>query len=308
MADAVYHIHVCQHHTRLDCPCRDRPVCERGFFSVLLAVLYGIAYARGRKQAFYIDMRSRQYAYSQPSMFGGNSNFLEYFFRQPLSGADVDRVPSVFCNAQQTYPYRVWHRNYFKRLHQTLHDGLPFHPAIARYLDEETVRLFGGNRVLGVHLRGTDHSSEVKPVHWETWEKLIRKELPAYDRLFIATDDARLLQKAVDAFGIEKTLFNTTIRSADGARLHRPTGNGSIPYQLGLEALLDCYCLSRCQQVMLCESNLSYAACVFNPALNYRLVTAWDNNRIASVVGKLYHIYLTYRIRLHRLLGEHRPH
>lgn len=129
-------------------------------------------------------------------------------------------------------------------------------------------------KILGIQVRRTDHHLEVKPVRLTKYLHVIKKEIKKFDKIFIATDDERFLKLAVDSFGKEKILFNKVTRSDNGEPVHTNRNNIN-KYGLGLEVLIDCYCLSYCNKAILAHSNISYAALLIHPALKYRILETW---------------------------------
>ena len=104
----------------------------------------------------------------------------------------------------------------------------------------------------------------------------------------MATDDAHALKAMRKEFG-DYIICNDARRSTDGAPLHR-NHPAQDRYGLGVEALLDAYCLSFCQKAILLHSNLSYAALLFNPALDYLLLETPKHRVKRLQTSLIYHL------------------
>jgi hypothetical protein len=147
---------------------------------------------------------------------------------------------------------------------------------VLSYLHRET-EIFKQQNILGVHIRKTDHFTETVPVALDLYFKKIDRYIHRFDKLFIATDDLQVLSLCRVRYG-NKLIYHDVHRSEGSIAIHSRNDFGNR-YQLGLEALLDGYSLSLCKLAILSPSNLSFAACLFNPRLSYVLVEsrqAWQ--------------------------------
>lgn len=128
---------------------------------------------------------------------------------------------------------------------------------------------FCGRPVIGVHYRGTDKSEESSPVDYQVMIDAVRAAMHGeHLAVFIATDDAAFLERAVCAFEGD-VMFRDAQRSVDGAPVHK---NGTGGYRKGYEAVIDCYLLSRCTRLVRTSSNLGLAASFINPRIPVEVV------------------------------------
>jgi hypothetical protein len=113
--------------------------------------------------------------------------------------------------------------------------------------------------VIGVHIRKTDHSTEVPAVALQSYVGMLKERISIakYRHIFLATDDVSVLQQIQQAFPGIKIISNSVTRSIDGVPVHKNEEFGN-KYQLGIEAILDAYTLSLCDETILTNSNLSY--------------------------------------------------
>jgi hypothetical protein len=285
-----YLIQICQNQNTLPCDC-PHGTCQRGFFSIFLSVLYGIAFAQQKGWAYEIDLNDKIYAYSQPEIFEGEVNFWNYFFEN--KEAQQTSLPAYFSQYREVYPHKIWLKVFFREMNEIFQHHITFKPEVQGFLNQKK-QLFEHQKVLGVHIRGTDHSQEVKPIPLEVYQKAIEKEIKNYHKLFVCTDEEKILEKMISTFGADTVIFNEFTRSATGDALH--TSVFSQRYQLGLEALTDCMCLSWCKKAILCNSNLSYTALIFNPQLSYTLLHADFFHGWQSFAYPLQQKLLSYRL------------
>jgi hypothetical protein len=127
---------------------------------------------------------------------------------------------------------------------------------------------FQGRFVIGVHYRATDKFiAESIPITPGQFFKILDKEMaPHLDKdplIFIATDDAKFLEKAIKHYP-GRIVFASAERSSDGKPLHLKAKN---PYQQGKEALIDCLLLAKTQLLLRTSSNLSLVATWFGPKM-----------------------------------------
>lgn len=258
--------------------CKDHPNgrCERGFFSLFLQVLYGMAFAKKYDLPYLVDFSNVQYAYSG-NQSSERTNFWEYLMVQ--NSPSPGFIPIVNLR-YETHPLRIWNGDFLRSLHQTLRSEIRLQDKVLAKA-KEIKQTFKPFTLLGVHARRTDHATEVPPVSERVLMNKIEKRMPAFDRLFVATDDAVFLETLKRLYP-GRVLAHDFIRSDTEKAIHDHGGreNGML---LGEQALLDCLSLSFCQELILSPSNLSYAALVFQPEIPYTLAesstAAWSRRK-----------------------------
>jgi hypothetical protein len=260
--DSVYEIRC----GTFDCPCLNPEAgCDRGFFSLFIQAVNGIAFAKRFHLRYHVNFGHTNYAYSQP----GNTdrNFWNYYFDQPIK--DVSNLSVVENELIETYPLRIWDRSYIKSVADVMSGALVYQDDLAKRFCELRKK-FEGRRVLGIHFRATDHPGDVAPIKIEEYFREVDRRLSRFGKIFLATDDVEIGNAFATRYG-DKLWMNDVTRSVNRKALHRDDALGN-KYQLGLEALMDCYSLSLCSEALLPHSNLSYSALLFNPDLKYKLM------------------------------------
>lgn len=249
-----------------DCGCSTpQSHCRRGFFSLFIQAINGIAFAKRFHLPYYVNFGHISFAYSQPG--NGDQNFWNYYFDQPIKNiTDQHIVPNELI---ETYPLRIWDRSYIRQLADVMSKELIYRDEVARRFND-VKKNFGEKRILGVHFRATDHPGEVAPVSLKDYFKEVDRRQGDFDKIFLATDDLDI-EAAFDTRYTGKLLCNPVVRSANQKPLHQDEVY-TDKYTLGLDALMDCYALSLCSEVLLTHSNLSYSALLFNPELKYKLM------------------------------------
>jgi hypothetical protein len=267
-----------------DCSCTTPHIaCGRGFFSLFIQAVNGIAFAKRFHLRYYVNFGNIQYAYSDPGKL--DQNFWNYYFDQPIKDpAGLDLLPNEMI---ETYPLTIWDRGYFRSMSEVMSKDLVYKDEVARMFDELRNR-FKGHRVLGIHIRRTDHPDAVAQVSVDDYIKEINKKILRFDKIFLATDDHAVAMRFGKLYG-DKLWLNNVVRSKNGQPLH---GDLALTnkYQLGLDALADCYGLSLSSEALLYFSNLSYSALLFNPELKYKLMERTSTKRRRLLTLTLYYL------------------
>jgi hypothetical protein len=250
-----------------DCPCENKSsVCPRGFFSLFIQAIYGIELATHYGASYYVDFGNCTYLYSDPKSI--DQNFWNYYFQQPtISPSLTNRlVPNSFA---EVYPLRIWKRQHLVKMNQKVVSKLLFKDELERKLEQKRT-FFRQYKVLGVQIRRTDHGNEVAQISLNEIFKKIKDRIRDFDYLFVATDDQNVFRHLETVHGA-KLIPNEVVRSENNKAVH---SNLEIKdrYNLGEQVLIDCYCLSLCAHSILIQSNISYAALLFNPDLPYTLL------------------------------------
>jgi hypothetical protein len=111
---------------------------------------------------------------------------------------------------------------------------------------------------LGIHIRGTDKSSELPKIDINDVFKKIDYMIESYNisNIFISTDDMEYLNPLICRYG-SRICYNNVIRSNNSQPIHF---DYNIRKQLNLEVLSDTYILSKCKYFIYCFSNVSLLA------------------------------------------------
>lgn len=273
------------------CPCgRAENKCGRGFFSLFIQAVYGMDFARRVNIPYYINFGNCKYPYTDSERHG-EGNFWNYYFKQNEDLTEPYRIliPNKFI---ELYPLKIWSRSFFRSINSNVIQHIEFQDHLQPILQNIDLK-FKDQFVLGVHIRGTDHLNEVPPVSIDNYLKEINKRIHKIDKLFLATDESRIVDLFLKKYR-NKLIYHDAIRSENNEALH---ANSSLTgYKLGYDALLDCYSLSRCNEVILTHSNLSYASLLFNPHLKYKLMER-PKSRIKKLKTLLLYNLNEWRIR-----------
>ena len=239
-----------------------------GFFSQFHSVLAALDFYDSSDECdgLEVDFENRGYFYDPH--YG--LNYWTYFF-EPI---DLQKIERKTGDRQERFPgyqkvifsgnghYMISN----ERGSELINKYIKVKPHIQDKIDAIIKDNFNNKYVIGIHYRGTDKQSEATPVRYEKIVKVIRpiieKHLDAV--IFIASDDADFLDFMQKNFP-EKIIATDSIRSKNQKPVHYPPNDHM--YAIGENAVMDCVLLSQCSILFKMASNLSDAACKFNPEL-----------------------------------------
>jgi hypothetical protein len=260
---------------------------DAGFFSNVFSAIGALEWCAQKELAPAIRFNCG--AYLDPAR---GPNWWEYFFER-VSDIDPMLLP-VGSLAELTELSTFFAKRFALRVVTQRHAAadiirghIVIRPEITGGLDEYWGDVLGDRFVVGLHLRGTDKFLERPPPDLSSVFRQIEKVTAGRPesswRLFVATDEVRLLERVRTWFG-GHAIFRDALRSENGHALHAaipvdawergPYGGQPIPpvvwrpaFRIGLEAIQDALLLSRSDIFFGSSSNLSYFVGAFNPAL-----------------------------------------
>ena len=255
----------------------------RGFFSLFNLMLDGLEFADFYHLTPVVEFGSDT-IYHEPLGIDGVMNSFEYYFKQP---GDVS-VGSARKSKNVVF-YEFAHRKlaipdfnltvgasltddrkmeaYLDRRAALIRRYVRFSDRAQRYLDSTVDALMGNRKTLGVHVRGTDmnigyngHAKVVTPAEYLEAARNVYSS-GKFDQVFLATDEATVIDLFEREFGDALVYFNDILRSEDGQALHfSQNAREHHKYLLGLEVLRDMYALALSDGLVAGISNVSIAA------------------------------------------------
>ena len=251
-----------------------------GFFAQLNWCLYVFAYAMANSVAPRVSLVSRNYNARAKK----RDWFQDYFrYNTSLRSEGLARI---------VRKKRIYH---FSELGFTIDPDLTIRQAHNIFFETVTVRNsirdevdnfvqtnFVGNRMLGIHYRGTDKAAEAPKVNYERVEGHLDSllETGRFLGVFVASDEQHFidfLRKKMTSVPIvtrndsRRSLSGNPLHSSEYENLRLREANHYIN-KIGLDALTNCMLLSRCHSVLRTSSFLSAWSSIFNPGLRVYLL------------------------------------
>ena len=223
--------------------------------------------------------------YYDSSMDTVTKNAFEYYF-EPVSNIDYREIGECkniieagrngrfFINSQTPYSVTQDEINLLADIYRK-----HIHPneKTRDYIDENVKSILKHEKVLGVHVRGTDYNRCEKdipiPISAEEFLITVRNITiqEKYDQIFIATDDANILKAFRCEFEDRLLFYSDTFRSDTHNGVQTTISDRPLhQYKLGLEVLRDIYTLANCDSLVCGLSQVAFAARYVNIAIGRR--------------------------------------
>lgn len=269
-------------------------ICEEndnlGFFAMYRYWLEYLYFADVCGYMPFVDA-GKGFAYHEENEIEGKKNTFEYYFCQPsqvklqevkfsnkVVRSDTmhrEMVELVYTGKSNHYSYN---RKYLLAMSKIVKKYMKFNNKTMEYLDAGCSKLgLRDQRVLGIHVRGTDfrtqynnHPVALKEEEYfmeidKVWEK------GEYDKIFLATDDSRILQAFLDKYGNRICYFQDVMRSNKNKSVaFVENSRKNHKYLLGLEVIRDMYSLAICQGLIAGISQVAICAQINKLAMGHR--------------------------------------
>lgn len=148
-------------------------------------------------------------------------------------------------------------------------------PAMQFIIDDFEKTHFAGQRMLGVHFRGSDKIEETTLLHFTKYLEKIDYILDhnICDKLFFATDELHLRLYVADRYKHRATVYNIEGDYSTVSRNQALHFSSASPYFNGKNAIVECYLLSRCNLFMSSHnSSMSLFPTFINPDLVHVII------------------------------------
>ncbi len=178
-----------------------------------------------------------------------------------------------------------WYAKQRRKAHEIISKYIRVKPHIIEKVDTFAREHFAGNKVIGVHMRGTDKGTArltpelmkiVKPSEYFSYIDEYTKR-HGECKIFVATDQKQFLQQMRSRYG-DRVLSRDTVRVSGLRNAFQLAGDG---YRKGEEVLIDCLLLSRTDYLLKCTS----AVGEFALYLNKDLPSVDLNHSIGALTG-----------------------
>lgn len=228
------------------------------------------------------------FAYAEETCVHGTSNPFEYYFVQP-SGVDIKQaeksakvitsdplhrlmVELVYTGKFADYYYTP---DYLKAMGGIVKKYIRFNDTTWKYICSGLKKLkIENSKVLGIHVRGTDFRSGFNnhPVNLSAEDcypvidiLMVEKN---YHKIFVATDDKRILGQFVERYGEKMCCYEDVFRNDRNKSVaFEKSGRKKHKYRLGLEVLRDMYTLAMCDGLVAGISQVAVCAQINKIAL-----------------------------------------
>ena len=230
-----------------------------GFFSNLIYVIINLKIANKKKYIPVVDMCNFPTNYNQKKNINNKKNIWDLFF-EPVSKYNLNEVyqsKNVYFSPT-SIKFRL--EKYRQRKLKKIFDKyIKVNKKILDAVELFTKKNFKDENILGIHFRGTDQKISPNHAHPPTIfeiEKLIEKKVinGNFEKVFLLTEDITYYKKLKNKY---KNLICSydffRAKKIDEFSTSRRKNHKNI---LGFENLVEAITLSKCDEVVFCESNI----------------------------------------------------
>lgn len=221
------------------------------------------------------------FAYREENHAVGTRNPFEYYFVQP-AGLGLYEIKKTYKLVTSNLLHReivelvytgkygeYWYtQDYLKVMGNIVNKYLRFNEITWKYICDGLEKLnIQNNKVLGVHIRGTDFKKgfHIHPIYltaedcFSAIDDIL--ELKKYDKIFVATDDKRLLNQFLAKYRSKMCYYEDVFRNdKDKSVIFEKCKRKKHKYRLGLEVLRDMYTLAVCDGLVAGISQVAVCA------------------------------------------------
>ncbi len=238
-------------------------------------------------RAMYHNPNKKYYIDFANSIYKSNNkdNVWDYFFQQPHTATrpipqEIEKEVGIIFDQESEFIWREIRPNTTEEIQKRrnvfgdiIQKYIKLQPNIQQKVDSFVETNFKNKRILGIHLRGTDHPEKK---HMDVYLQAAKDILPNYDVVFISSDEYDRFRLAEIAFSHKAVSYNSIRSKTSNIPLHshpydrRYQRNDTFEYQYKIaeDVIIEAYLMSKVNYLMCCSgSNVNYFARAINPNL-----------------------------------------
>ena len=250
-----------------------------GFFSCFLGVVNNLIWC-DKKNVTPVVYWGDDCLYYETEGYNGSKNVWEYYF-EPVSQATYDGEPirkeyeapdMQFVNLISDHCKMASNKQFRAEINRIIRKYIKIKPNIQQKIDAFYASSMHGKITIGIHVRGTDKSREIKNVDRSLIFKQANKIAENYKdyQFLVATDEQAILEQAQRELK-GPVIYYDAYRSLDNNPIHLDR-YGVSKGKLGEDVLIEVQLLSRCNFLVNTCSNVSACVLMFNPQLDNLLL------------------------------------
>jgi hypothetical protein len=247
-----------------------RPEGGCGICGYIWQVIRGIYH--NPNKTYHVDFSTCIY---KDSAVQNINNVWEYYFIQPhtnsLSVIEpektvglIDVPESEFRDVYMVNPTPEYIKEMRYKFNNIIKSNIILKDHIKQKIEDYIDIKFKGKKILGLHLRGTDHPDK-KPV--QEYMQTVKTKLKDYDFLFVCSDEQYNIDFCKVVFGGKVITYNSK-RSESSQPLHHRPNTSNHHYKIGEDVIVEAYLMAN-TDFLLCgtNSNVNYLSRAINPEL-----------------------------------------
>lgn len=238
-----------------------------GFFSNLSYVLKNLEIAYKNNYSPIVDMENFPTMYNQKKNIGNIKNVWEIFFNQ-TSKYDLKSVYKsknvYFSPNNLNFRLEVFKK---KNIRKIFDRYIKINDKILKTISIFTKKNFTNKKILGIHFRGTDQ--KISPNHafpptiFEI-KNLINKKIKYqnFDKIFLLTEQLQYYKELKQTYG--NLICSYDYFRSDDVKDFSSNPRKNHRNRLGIESLVEAITLSKCNEIVYCETNISLFAIFYS--------------------------------------------
>ena len=270
-----------------------------GIFSNLNYVIHHLKIANDLGCIPIIDMKNFPTKYNEINKIKNTFNSWEYFF-YPINRWKLEDIyKSKFVIIADGKTKKKKEFDSFKNLSKAHYDIYKNHIKIKKFILNLVKKFeeknFYGNKVLGVHFRGTDMKTQERHPFPATLEQIItavkyQVKKYNYNKIFLVTEENEYLFKLNRIFR-DKICFTNSFRTSKH-NIFEQEYRKNHRFNLGVEHIVDMLLLAKTSSVICTNSHLSDACKFINNDKKFKLIQIDNGNNSSNILVAQFLWYL----------------
>jgi hypothetical protein len=249
-----------------------------GMFSYIWETLRGIY--RFPNQKYYIKYGKESCYYdNELSITQEITNVWEYYFEQPhytiQPQEEFNNVIHVSHDKDSEYRDIYLSEEEYKEQRKKYNAIINQYVKLLPHMEEKIKKFsqekFQGNKILGIHCRGTDHPDSKNIEHYIDE---IDAHIQNFDYLFICSDEQSRVDFLKEKYKEKIIEYNTSFRSHSSSPIHYQNNSVINPYFIGEDVIIEAYLLAKTNMLLCCTgSNVNFFIRALNINLPYKILS-----------------------------------
>ena len=238
-----------------------------GFFSNLAYILLNLQIAHNNNYIPIVDMQNFPTMYNQKKNIRNIKNVWQIFFNQttPYDLESVYKSKNVYFSPNNlNFRLEVFKKKNLKKIFDRY---IKINDEILKTISIFEKKNFKKKKILGIHFRGTDQ--KISPNHafpptiFEI-KNLIDKKLKyeLFDKVFLLTEQLKYYNELKKTYG--NLICSYDYFRSDNVNDFSSNSRKNHRNRLGIESLVEAITLSKCHEIIYCETNISLFAVFYS--------------------------------------------
>ena len=238
-----------------------------GFFSNLAYILLNLQIAHNKNYVPIVDMKNFPTMYNQKKNIRNIKNVWQIFFNQ-TTNYDLENVYKsknvYFSPNNLNFRLEVFKKKNLKKIFDKY---IKINDKILKTISIFENKNFKNKKILGIHFRGTDQ--KISPNHafpptiFEIKNLIDQKiKYQNFDKIFLLTEQLQYYNELKQTYG--NLICSYDYFRSDDIKDFSSNPRKNHRNRLGIESLVEAITLSKCNEIVYCETNISLFAIFYS--------------------------------------------